>query len=90
MFQTEAEMLCDFDMSTVQTGNYEVEFWLVDDDGATSNHMMADFLTTVPNSLLPAAKARNLHRPTAITRAVVWRGVTGASFRLGKQHRFRI
>jgi photosystem II stability/assembly factor-like uncharacterized protein len=45
--QLEKTMLCDFDMSTVQAGSYEVDIWLVDEDGATSNHMTADFLVFV-------------------------------------------
>jgi photosystem II stability/assembly factor-like uncharacterized protein len=47
MVETEATMLCDFDISTVQAGSYEVEIWLVDKEGATSNHMTANFVVFV-------------------------------------------
>jgi len=43
MVDTQDTMLCDFDISTVQTGSYGVEIWLVDKEGATSNHMTAAF-----------------------------------------------
>ena len=47
MLQPEARMSFDLDISTVQAGSYEIDLWLVDEDGATSNHMTADFVVFI-------------------------------------------
>ena len=43
-----AQLSCEFEMSTVAAGDFEIEFWLVDSNGDSSSHWTASFVVNAP------------------------------------------